>query len=226
MVVLYFLGLKPRAPVASKAPRGRCDFEKPENNTDLYRQSKKKKKKKTQNSATWSYQKPLEPGFKLKIQLLVEFCSPSGWCKIRWYPWMVGKSVFQTNDTKELKNKAPSVRALVKIDEKKKQRLSDIPWSGLFKMSKISLELYLVWNLKLYASVEDFIVLQNLRQSLNVKYVRVEIYEKKKQRVSDIPKMPKTSLELYLAWTSSRTIFCGGFHSLIRELSQFLNAIC
>ena len=51
----------------------RYDLDKPENIIDLYRQS---------NLATWknsiirSYQKPLEPGLKLKIQLVAEFCPP------------------------------------------------------------------------------------------------------------------------------------------------------
>ena len=46
MVVLDFSALKPRALVASKAPRGHYDFDKPENITDLYRQSNKKIEKK------------------------------------------------------------------------------------------------------------------------------------------------------------------------------------
>ena len=45
-VVLDFSAQKPRALVASKAPRGRYDFDKPENITDLYQQSKKKNKNK------------------------------------------------------------------------------------------------------------------------------------------------------------------------------------
>ena len=40
---------------------------------------------------------------KLKIQLLADFCPPGMWHKICWYPWKVWKSVFQTNDRKELK---------------------------------------------------------------------------------------------------------------------------
>ena len=50
-----------------------------------------------------SYRKSLEPGLKLKIQPLAEFCPPSVWHKICWYLWTIWKSVFQTNDTKELK---------------------------------------------------------------------------------------------------------------------------
>ena len=67
---------------------------------------KEKRKKKRKNSATWSYQKLLEPGLKLKIQLLAEFCPTSMWHKICWYPWRVGKSVLQINDTKELKTQS------------------------------------------------------------------------------------------------------------------------
>ena len=81
-VVFHLSALKPRALVASKAPRGCYDFDKPENITDLYRQSNQTTWK---NSVIRSYRKPLEPGWKLKIQLLAEFCPPSVWHKICWY---------------------------------------------------------------------------------------------------------------------------------------------
>ena len=43
--------------MVSEAPRGRYDFDKPENITDLYRQSNQTKWK---NNFIWSYRKPLE----------------------------------------------------------------------------------------------------------------------------------------------------------------------
>ena len=88
------LVLKPRALVASKAPRGRYDFGKPKNTTDLFYIGNQIKNKCTiapsgviRNHYSPAYLKP-------KIQLLAEFCPPSVWHKICWYPWTVGKSVF------------------------------------------------------------------------------------------------------------------------------------
>ena len=53
-VVFHLSALKPKAEMVSEASRGRYDCDKPENITDLYRQSNqtnwKKKKKKTASS--------------------------------------------------------------------------------------------------------------------------------------------------------------------------------
>ena len=78
-VVFHMSALKPGAEMVSEASRGRYDFDKPENITDLYRQSNRSTQK---NSVIRSYRKPLEPGLKLKIQLLAEFCHPS--CNIKF----------------------------------------------------------------------------------------------------------------------------------------------
>ena len=74
MVVLDFPALKSRALVASKAPKGCYDFDKPENIGN--------KKKWKKNTAIWRYWKPLEPCLKLKIQLLAKFVHPA--CDIKF----------------------------------------------------------------------------------------------------------------------------------------------
>ena len=80
--------------------KGVLDLDKPKIITNLYQQSKWTTWK---NRVIRSYRKPSEPGLKLKIQLLAEFCPPSMWHKIHWYLWTIGKSVFQTSNTKEFK---------------------------------------------------------------------------------------------------------------------------
>ena len=92
--------------MVSEAPRGRYDLDKPENITDRYRQS---------NWTTWKNRviriswKPLEPGLKLKIQLLAEFCHPS--CDTKFAD-SCEKSMFQTNNTKELKTQDAECQGL------------------------------------------------------------------------------------------------------------------
>ena len=61
------------------ASRGRYDFDNAENITDIYRQSNQEN---CENSVIRSYRKPLEPGLKLKMQFLAEFCHPS--CDIKF----------------------------------------------------------------------------------------------------------------------------------------------
>ena len=63
------------------------------------------------NSVIRSYRKPLEPGLKLKIQLLAELCPPSVWHKICWYRWTISLS-FKPTTHRNLKHKVPNVRAL------------------------------------------------------------------------------------------------------------------
>ena len=110
MVVLYFPALKPIALVASKALRGRYDFDKPKNITDLYGNQIKKK---IEKSASWRYWKPQELGLKLEIQLLAEFCPPTVWHKICQYQWTVGKSRVLNPWHKELKTQGAKCQGLI-----------------------------------------------------------------------------------------------------------------
>ena len=65
------------------------------------------------NSVIRSYWKSLEPSLKLKIQLLAEFCHPS--CDMKFAdPCEKFESMcFKPTTQRNLKHKAPSVRALV-----------------------------------------------------------------------------------------------------------------
>ena len=74
MVDFHLSALNPRAPVVSDHSRGRYDFDKPKNITDVYPQSNQTNWK---TSVIRSYQKPLGPGLMLEIQLRAEFCHPS-----------------------------------------------------------------------------------------------------------------------------------------------------
>ena len=93
--------------MVSESSRGHYDFDKPENITDLYSQS---------NRTNWknrSYRMPLEPGLKLKIQLLAEFCHPS--CDMKFAdPREKFESLrFKPTTQRNLKHKVPNVTALV-----------------------------------------------------------------------------------------------------------------
>ena len=94
-VDFHLSALKPEAEMASEASRGSYDLDKPENITARYRQSNWTCWK---NSVIRITQKPLEPGLKLKIQLLAEFCHPS--CDTNFAdPREKCESLHQTNDT-------------------------------------------------------------------------------------------------------------------------------
>ena len=143
-VVFYLSELKPEAEMVSEASRGRYDFNKPENITDLYRQSHRTNWK---HSVIRRYQKPLEAGLKLKIQLLAEFCHPP--CDMKFVdPRQKFESLcYKPTTQRNLKHKAPSVRALTK-------RL-DItnywhPWLGLQKTDTAVLLLIMIMALKLW----------------------------------------------------------------------------
>ena len=129
MVVFFLLFcVKTTSSSGFQSSQRNYDFEKPENITYLYMCIGNQIGQSEKNSVIRSYRKPLEPGFKLKIQLLAEFYPPSVWHKIRWYPWTIGKSVFQTNDTKELKTQGAECQG------------PDIPkyhWSGGFLFQKV-----------------------------------------------------------------------------------------
>ena len=91
-------------------PEGAMTLTKPENITDLYRQSNRTNWK---ISVTRITQKPSEPGLKLKIQLLDKFCHPR--CDIKFAdPHLKFESLcFKPTTQRNLKHKAPSVRALL-----------------------------------------------------------------------------------------------------------------
>ena len=111
-VVFYWSALKPEDEMVSEASRGRYDLDKPENITDRYRQSNRTTWK---NSVIRIPRKPLEPGLKLKIHLLVEFCHPS--CDMNFAdPREKSESLcIKPMTQRNLKHRAPSVRALVDI---------------------------------------------------------------------------------------------------------------
>ena len=71
--------------------------------TDLYQQSHRTNWK---TSIIRSYRKPLELN-KAQDPASCRVLSPIVWHKIHWYPLKVEKSVFQTNDMKELKTQGP-----------------------------------------------------------------------------------------------------------------------
>ena len=89
--------------MVSEASRGRYDFD------NLYRQSNQTNWK---NDVIRSYWKPLELDLKLKIQLLAEFCHPS--CDMKFAdPLEKFESLcFKPTTQRNLKHKAPCVRAL------------------------------------------------------------------------------------------------------------------
>ena len=105
--------LKRESEMVFDAPRGRFDFDKPENitdMTDLYRQS---------NRTTWKNsiirrvsRKPLDQdNKKLKNQLLAKFCHPS--CDMKFFDpsEKVEGLCFKSTIQRNLKHKAPSVMA-------------------------------------------------------------------------------------------------------------------
>ena len=73
-VVFYLSALKPEDEMVSEASWGCYDLDKPENIKAHYRQSNRTTWK---NSVIRITQTQLEPGLKLKIQLLAHFCHPS-----------------------------------------------------------------------------------------------------------------------------------------------------
>ena len=108
-VVFHLSAVKPEAEMVSEAPRGRYDFDKPENITTSIGNQIGQIEKKCVISIT---RKPLEPGLNLKIQLLAEFCHPS--CDMKFAdPCEKFESLcFKPTTQRNLKHKAPSVRAL------------------------------------------------------------------------------------------------------------------
>ena len=96
--------------MASEASRGHYDLDKPENITGHYRQSNRTSWK---SSVIRITRKPLEPGLKLKIQLLAEFCHPS--CDMNFAdPREKCESLcIKPTTQRNLKHPGPSVRALI-----------------------------------------------------------------------------------------------------------------
>ena len=100
--------LKPKAEMVSEAPRECYDFDKPKNIGPLsaIKSDKLKKLSHHDNSET------LEPGLKLKIQLLAEFCHSSRDMKFTDPREKFESLCFKPTTRRNLKHKVLSVRAL------------------------------------------------------------------------------------------------------------------
>ena len=94
----------------SEASRGRYDFDKPENITNLYRQSNRTNWKKRRHQ---ELSETTRVGLKAQDQASCRVLSPILWHKIRWYPLKMEKFVFQTNGIKELKTQGAKCQGLL-----------------------------------------------------------------------------------------------------------------
>ena len=110
-VVFHLSALKPKAEMVSEASTGCYDFwqtwkyHRPLSPT---KSDKLKKQDHQDNSKT------IRPGFKAQDPDACRVLSPIMLHEIRWSPWKVWKSVFQTNHTKELKTQGTECLAILK----------------------------------------------------------------------------------------------------------------